>query len=328
MDEATSAHFVNGVFTNTEPSTVLSPSSAFALTRTAWAARKNGVPTHPVPLVSAAPATEAAELAVTWYGHSSVLIEIDGHRVLADPVWGERASPSSTVGPKRLHPTPTPLESLPHLDAVIISHDHYDHLDLPSVLTLVRTQDAPFVVPLGIGAHLRRWGVPADRIVELDWNGEHKIGEVILTCTEARHFSGRGLKRNNTLWSSWALSGPRHRVFFGGDTGYSSAFADIGAALGPFDLSLMPIGAYGNQWPDIHTNPEEAVQAHLDIDGGLFVPIHWATFNLAFHLWAEPADRVTSAAGRAGVELRIPKPGQRLDVEALLPYDDWWTATA
>jgi L-ascorbate metabolism protein UlaG (beta-lactamase superfamily) len=281
-----------------------------------------------VPLTADPAPAVAAPLAVTWYGHSSVLLELDGCRVLADPVWGERVSPSPLLGPKRLHPVPVPLAALPAVDAVLISHDHYDHLDLPTVRALLRQGTAPFVVPLGIGEHLRGWGVPDERVVELDWGASTTVGGLTLTCTEARHFSGRSLRRNTTLWSSWALAGPRHRVFFGGDTGYTPAFADIGAEHGPFDLTLLPIGAFSDRWPLIHMTPEEAVRAHRDLagGGGLLVPVHWATFNLGFHTWAEPARRLHCAAAAAGVRIAVPRPGGRVDATAPPAATDWWTA--
>jgi L-ascorbate metabolism protein UlaG (beta-lactamase superfamily) len=245
--------------------------------------------------------------------------------VLTDPVWSDRCSPSRTVGPQRLHPVPAPLEALPALDAVVISHDHYDHLDMDTVLALARTQRAPFVVPLGVGAHLRQWHIPAQRIIELDWNSQTRIGDLTLVCTPARHFSGRFLSRNTTLWSSWAIIGPQHRAYFGGDTGYTSSFADIGAEHGPFDLTLMPIGAYNKSWPDIHMNPEEAVRAHRDVtDAGLLVPIHWCTFRLAPHPWAEPVERMLAAADDAGVQTAVPKPGDRVVAGAAGTIDRWW----
>ncbi len=227
-----------------------------------------------------------------------------------------------------MHPVPLAIEDLPKLDAVLISHDHYDHLDLSTITALLRTQTAPFVVPLGIGAHLRGWGVPDGRIVELDWNEHTVVAGLTLRCTEARHFSGRSLARNTTLWASWVIAGPAHRVFFGGDTGYTPAFAQIGEEHGPFDLTLLPVGAYGDQWPDIHMNPEEAVQAHVDLRGGLLVPIHWATFNLAFHRWAQPAERVRDAAKEHGVALAIPRPGERVTVADPPELVDWWTPVA
>lgn len=323
---AGSPRFRDGDFHNTVPASMVSPGDAGGMLHDFLANRGHGRPTHPVPLTAPRLLGPAAELAVTWFGHASALLEVDGARVLVDPVWGQRVSPSRLVGPKRLHPVPGPLEGLPSVDAVLISHDHYDHLDLPTVRTLLRTQTAPFVVPLGIGAHLRRWGVPESRIVELDWDGTHSVGGLTLTCTEARHFSGRGLSNNPTLWSSWVVTGPRHRVFFGGDTGYTPAFARIGAQHGPFDLSLLPVGAYGAQWPDIHMDPEEAVRAHGDLGGGVLLPIHWATFNLAFHAWAEPVQRLLASAAEAGVPVVVPQPGQRVEVSELPALDDWWSA--
>lgn len=276
---------------------------------------------------------DAAELAVTWYGHASALIEIDGRRVLADPVWSQRVSPSSVVGPARLHPNPVAVEALPRVDAIVISHDHYDHLDQATVASLVEHQDAPFLVPLGIGAHLRGWGVDESRIVELDWGKSTSVAGLTITCTESRHFSGRGLVRNTTLWSSWAIVGPTRRAYFGGDTGYTGRFVDIGAELGPFDLTLLPIGAYDDHWPDIHMNPEEALRSHADLcrgdaGYGLFIPIHWATFNLAFHSWSEPVERATAAAEAAGTSLHVPKPGERVDALRPAEQDQWWSNIA
>lgn len=328
---AGSPHAVNGTFANTEPGTVLGRGSATALIGKLFARDRSGLPSGPVPLAPAAPAGPAGELAVTWFGHSSVLLEVDGQRVLADPIWSERASPSSVLGPRRLHPVPVPLAELPAVDAVVISHDHYDHLDVPSVRALRDLGDAPFVVPLGIGAHLRRWGVPSARIIELDWDATTRIGGLTIGCAEARHFSGRALARNTTQWSSWVVAGARHQVFFGGDTGYTAAFARTRAAFGPFDLTLLPIGAYSEHWPDIHMTPEQAVQAHVDLvapGGGVLVPVHWGTFNLGFHRWAEPVQRLQVAAAAAGVTLALPMPGERIDGQAPTAVRDWWSALA
>lgn len=331
-----SPHYRDGVFHNMEPASPLRLDAEenrlvlFDMLSSRSASR----PRTTIPLDEPPVPAPSEPLAVSWLGHSTALLEIDGYRVLTDPVWSERCSPSRTVGPQRLHPVPMPLEALPALDAVVVSHDHYDHLDMDTALALTRTQRAPFVVPLGVGAHLRQWGIPADRVIELDWNEETRIGELTLVCTPARHFSGRFLTRNTTLWSSWAILGPRHRAYFGGDTGYTRSFADIGAAHGPFDLTLMPIGAYNKSWPDIHMNPEEAVQAHRDVtDAGLLVPVHWCTFRLAPHPWAEPVERLLTAADTAGIPVAIPKPGGRV-VTATSPaierpaaeaaIDRWW----
>ncbi|MFC4943604.1 MBL fold metallo-hydrolase [Pseudonocardia sp. GCM10023141] len=324
-----SPHAVNGRFANSEPGAVIEAGSGPALIGRLFARDRIGRPTGMVPLATTAPDGPAGELAVTWFGHSSVLLEVDGQRVLADPMWSERASPSAAIGPRRLHPAPRPLAELPAVDAVLISHDHYDHLDVPSVRALVEHSAAPFVVPLGIGAHLRRWGVPADRVVELDWTGTTQVGGLTLGCAEARHFSGRGLTRNTTQWSSWVVAGPRHRTFFGGDTGYTAAFARTRVQYGAFDLTLLPIGAYSDHWPDIHMTPEEAVQAHVDLAGsgaGLLVPVHWATFDLGFHAWAEPVERLRAAAAAAGVALALPIPGERIDAQTPPAVRDWWTS--
>jgi L-ascorbate metabolism protein UlaG (beta-lactamase superfamily) len=321
----------DGTFRNTQPpAEVDRPMSAGALIRAILTRGDLGRPAGPVPLTVPEHPTVADQLAVTWYGHASVLVEVDGRRVLVDPVWSDRVSPSGLIGPKRMHPVPTGIDELPPLDVVVISHDHYDHLDLSTVRQLVEHSAAPFVVPLGVGAHLRSWGVPENRIVELDWGGQARVRELTLTCTEARHFSGRGLTRNNTLWASWVITGPQHGVFFGGDTGYTPVFAEIGARYGPFNLTLLPIGAYGDTWPDIHMNPEEAVRAHGDLGGGLLVPIHWGTFNLGFHGWDEPVRRLLAAARKDtenGTRVAVPIPGERFTALDPPPVQrEWWAA--
>jgi L-ascorbate metabolism protein UlaG (beta-lactamase superfamily) len=325
-----SANYRDGAFVNREPAATMSldAEQRRLLMRELVTGRDGSRPAGPIPVVTPVSTEgDAAGLAAYWHGHSSALIEVDGYRVLTDPIWSDRCSPSRAVGPQRLHEPPLPLEQLPAVDAVLISHDHYDHLDIDTILGLARTQRAPFCVPLGVGAHLRKWGISEARIVELDWNESHRIGDLTLVCTPARHFSGRLFTRNTTLWSSWVISGPQHRVFFGGDTGYTSAFADIGSEHGPFDLTLLPVGAYHPAWPDIHMNPEEAVRAHRDMtdaDGGVLLPVHWGTFRLAPHPWAEPVERLLSAAEPAGVRVVVPKPGQRVERGASPPIEPWW----
>ncbi|MET8064528.1 MBL fold metallo-hydrolase [Micromonospora sp. NPDC005686] len=288
-------------------------------------------PGSPVPLLRPAPAPAgdpARELNVVWYGHASTLVEIEGRRVLLDPVWSDRCSPSGLVGPRRIHEPPVRLTELPPLDAVLISHDHYDHLDMETVRTLVDLQSAPFVVPLGVGAHLARWGVPEHRIIELDWSDNHRVGALTLTATAAQHFSGRGLRRDGTLWSSWTITGAHRKVFYTGDSGYFDGYAAIGAEHGPFDLTLMQIGAYDRAWPHIHMFPEEAVAAHLDVHGGLLVPVHWGTFNLALHDWSEPVDRLWAEAKARDVRLAVPRPGERVVVDEPPAVDGWWQSVA
>ncbi len=270
----------------------------------------------------------AGGIRTTWFGHSSALAEVDGARVLIDPVWSERVSPSQELGPRRLHPAPVALEGLPALDAVVISHDHYDHLDMLTVRAIAQTRpETAFVVPLGVGAHLERWGVPGARIVELDWDEEHEIADgVRLVAAAAQHFSGRGVGRDKTLWASWVIAGPRHRAFYTGDSGYFPGYAEIGSDHGPFDLTLTQVGAYDRAWPGIHMTPEEGVQAHLDVRGGLMVPVHWGTFVLAMHPWSEPIDRLMAEAGSSGAVVAVPRPGQLVDALAPPEPDGWWTA--
>lgn len=292
------------------------------------------VPPGPIPIVSMARADferpPVSGLRATWLGHSTVLVEIDGARILFDPVWARRASPSALIGPVRFHAPPLALDDLPPLDAIIASHDHYDHLDRGVVRALARSatqSHARFVVPLGVGAHLERWGVAAERIIELDWAESTTVGPLTLTATPARHFSGRGFRdRNHTLWASWSVAGPAHRVFHSGDTGPFPGFVDIGVAHGPFDLTFMKIGAYGETWPDIHLTPEQAVDAHTVLRGKALLPIHWGTFNMAFHAWDEPAERVVAAAAGAGVQLIVPRPGESVEPATARGVDPWWRA--
>jgi L-ascorbate metabolism protein UlaG (beta-lactamase superfamily) len=291
------------------------------------------VPVHPTTLADLA-TPPASGLRLTWTGHSTVLAEIGGRRVLFDPVWGERCSPFPFVGPKRVHPAPFPLAALNRLDVdvVVISHDHYDHLDMPTIVELVRS-DVVFAVPLGVGAHLEHWGVPASRLRELDWHESTEVAGLTLTATPARHFCGRGLRgRQQTLWASWVVTDGTHRVFHSGDTGYFPGFADIGAQHGPFDATMIQIGAYSEFWPDIHMTPDEGVRAHLDLQGGrpggILLPIHWGTFNLAMHAWAEPAERTMLASHRAGQQSATPVVGQPFEPADCPEPDPWWRKAA
>jgi L-ascorbate metabolism protein UlaG (beta-lactamase superfamily) len=261
-----SPNFRNGRFQSSEPSLRPRFRAQTSALLAAIRVHGRGRPAGAVPLVRPEPPAQPGELAVTWYGHATTVVELDGARFLLDPVFSERVSPSTRTGPKRLHPVPGEIEDIPTIDAVLISHDHYDHLDEPSVVMLEHTHRPSYVVPLGVDAHLRAWGVPTERITALDWRDETEVSGIRLTCTEARHNSGRGFVDSQTLWAGWALHGPEHSVYFAGDSGTSKRFAAIGADLGPFDLTLMPIGAYDRFWPDIHMDPEQAVAAHRDVN--------------------------------------------------------------
>nr|WP_189131947.1 MBL fold metallo-hydrolase [Wenjunlia tyrosinilytica] len=333
-----SPNFVDGAFRNPLPTRMMLPGSTSGFVRSSLrsADRARRSPASPVPVHSLT-AGELAEppssgLRLTWMGHASVLAEIDGARVLFDPVWGARCSPFAFAGPKRLHPVPIPLSELGDVDVVVISHDHYDHLDMPTVRALIDSP-AVFAVPLGVGAHLEHWKVPADRVIELDWDESAQAAGLTLTATPARHFCGRGLRNSKyTLWASWVVAGPEHRVFHSGDTGYFPGFAKIGAEHGPFDASMVQIGAYSEFWPDIHMLPEDGVRTHIDLSGGTshgaLLPIHWGTFNLAPHPWEEPAERTVAAAHRAGVDVVVPKPGVPFEPANLPALEPWWRPVA
>lgn len=325
-----SPNYRDGAFRNPDATSTTPKGGTWQMLRRWMGGKEQRVPPGPLPVVTLKRGDfdrpPESGLRATWLGHSTVLVEIDGARILLDPVWARRASPTRLIGPKRFFPPPLSLHDLPPLDAIMTSHDHYDHLDRDVVRALAKSpaqSKARFVVPLGVGAHLERWGVALDRITELDWGESTTVGSLELTATPARHFSGRGLfNGNHTLWASWSVKGPVHRVFHSGDTGPFNGFYGIGMQYGPFDLTLMKIGAYDRAWPDIHLNPEEAVDAHTKLRGKVLLPIHWGTFNLAFHSWDEPAERVIAAA--VGTVVVIPKPGESIEPAKPRVADSWW----
>jgi L-ascorbate metabolism protein UlaG (beta-lactamase superfamily) len=285
----------------------------------------------PTPLPSRSPLEAWARrpssgLRATWLGHSTVLLEIDGARVLTDPVWGMRASPSRLIGPKRFQPVPVPLRQLPPLDVVVISHDHYDHLDYPTIRQLSRGE-TPFVTSLGVGAHLEAFGVRPDKIIELDWWESYALPERELTITAApsQHFSGRTPKsRNSTLWSSLVIRSRRHAVFFSGDTGLTGEYRTLRERLGPFDLVMLEVGAFHPAWGDMHLGPEHALEALALLGGGPFLPIHWGTFALGMHPWDQPAESLLQAAPRAGAPLLMPRLGEPVEPAQGVALEPWW----
>jgi L-ascorbate metabolism protein UlaG (beta-lactamase superfamily) len=250
--------------------------------------------------------------------------------VLTDPVWGDRASPVTFAGPKRFQPVPVPIAALPPLDAVVISHDHYDHLDYPTILELAK-RDVPFFTSLGVGAHLEAWGVPAARITELDWweSAELPGAGLSITAAPSQHFSGRGLAgRNATLWSSIALRSERASVFFSGDTGLTPEYAELASRLGPFDLVMLEVGAFHPAWGDIHLGPENALKALAMLGNAPFLPVHWGTFNLAMHAWDEPAETLVARAPSCGARLVMPRLGEPIEPSHAEGVDPWWRPLA
>lgn len=297
---------------------------------TAFRTHPDRAPHRPLPVVRGDAARfdtpPPSGLRLTWFGHSSMLLEADGARLLIDPMWGERASPVPFAGPRRWYPPPLALDALPAVDAVVISHDHYDHLDRGTIAALA-PRVPRFVVPLGVGARLRAWGVPPAHVEELDWWGATTVRGVEVVATPARHASGRSLvDRDSTLWAGFAFLGPRHRVYYSGDSGASARFAEIGARLGPFDLTLLQIGAYADAWPDWHLTPEAAVDVHRAVRGGVLLPVHWGLFTLAFHPWSEPIERLFAAAKHAGVRVATPRPGESVEPETVGEPNAWWDA--
>ncbi len=278
--------------------------------------------------VSAYRQAPASGLRVTWFGHSGMLIEMDGARVLVDPVWDERASPAQWFGPKRFFAPTMKLEELPALDAVLISHDHYDHLGAGTVRTLTKLMpEVRWITSLGVGAELARLGVRRERVTELDWTESTEVGPGLrVTSVPARHFSGRSMtNRNETLWAAFVLRGDRHTVLYGADSGLWPGYATIGAEYGPFDLTMLEVGAFNELWKDIHLGPDGALEAFALAGGGVMMPIHWGLFDLALHGWREPIERVRALAAERGICLFSPEPGVPTEVERGVEVaSDWW----
>ena len=271
---------------------------------------------------------KAPDLSLWRLGHSTMLLKLQGQFWLTDPVFSERASPFSFMGPKRFHAPPLSIDELPPITGVVLSHDHYDHLDYDAIQKLA-PKVAHFVTPLGVGDRLIGWGVPAAKVQQFDWWQGTTIAGVKLVATPAQHFSGRSLSDGNrTLWASWVIEAGQGadatRIFFSGDTGYFDGFKAIGERFGPFDLTLIETGAYDAQWPDVHMQPEESLQAHLDVKGRHMMPIHNGTFDLALHAWTDPFDRITALAAKAGVPLVAPVMGERLDIRQPALSQQWW----
>lgn len=259
-----------------------------------------------------------------WFGHSTILLEIDGNRVLIDPVFSKYASPIPGLA-ERFQAPVFELDEIKDIDIVLISHDHYDHLDLQTIEKL-KKRNLPYIVPLGVGAHLEYWGINADKITEMDWWEETKINGLTFTCAPSQHFSGRGMfNRNTTLWASWAIKGTQKNIYFSGDSGYSEHFKEIGDKLGPFDIAFLENGAYNKDWKFVHQLPEEGVQASVDLKSRIMVPVHWGMFDLALHTWYDPILRVTEEARKKDVVIIAPKLGQLVDTQQAYEQEDWWS---
>jgi len=318
-----SPHYRDGRLT--QPLTADLSASFFEVIRGGLFAPRDGrTPTAPTPTVRPTLAdTASAAVRATWLGHSTVLLELDGKRFLTDPAIGPYASPGRLFGVKRFFESPIPVAELPPLDAVIFSHDHYDHLDA-SVVRELAARTPRFVVPLGVGAHLEAWGVAPEKITELDWWEETTVGTVTVAATPARHSSGRFLNdKDRTFWAGWAFLGANERVFYSGDSGFGPHFAEIGERLGPFDLAMIEIGGYNALWANVHMGPEQALAAYRLVYGRTLLPLHWATFDLAPHGWTEPIERLRVAQDSAE-RIAYPRPGETITLRDPLPTAAWW----
>src|SRR5471032_563579 len=287
---------------------------------------KDTVPRQAIPVhaITQQQLLDAPDRSLFRLGHSTVLLKLNGNFWLTDPVFSERASPVQWAGPQRFHQPPISIEELPPIKGVILSHDHYDHLDHAAVLKLAEKTEH-FITPLGVGDILIEWGIPAAKVHQLSWWQTTRVAGLTLSATPAQHFSGRGLlNRNRTLWCSWVIDSGDTRVFFSGDSGYFNGFKEIGEKFGPFDLTMVETGAYDPQWPDVHMQPEESLQAHIDLRGKVLLPIHNGTFDLALHAWNEPFDRIAALAAERRLPVATPEIGKALDIRLPLADGRWW----
>lgn len=262
--------------------------------------------------------------AITWLGHSSFLIRAGKINILIDPVLSKRASLSQHIGPKQFDYTHfTGFDELPEIDLVLISHNHYDHLDY-GLIKALRNQVKMFYVPLGVDSNLENWGVNPLKIQSFDWWDKNEYEGIKITATPARHFTGRGLSdRFKTLWCGWVIKWEEKSLFFSGDSGYFDEFKDIGEKLGPFTLSLIECGQYSPYWPHVHMSPEESVQAAIDVKSQKAMPIHWGKFNLSIHAWNEPPTRFLKAAELKKLQTVIPQIGKTFSINES-PLENWW----
>nr|WP_062236882.1 MBL fold metallo-hydrolase [Fictibacillus sp. FJAT-27399] len=323
-----SLQFKQGHFVN-EPPTVMdtSLSTTLSIAKDFIKGNPKGRPDQPLKMVKLKVQDDLEKnTRITWFGHSALMLEMDGKRMLLDPMFGQAPSPFPMFGGKRYSKTlPFTIEHLPFIDAVFFSHDHYDHLDYRSIKKL-KEKAGRFFVPLGVGSHLESWGVESGRISEHDWWDEMEWEGLHLVCTPARHFSGRSLTdRNTTLWCSWVIKGKQSKIFFSGDSGYGPHFKNIGDRYGPFDAAMMECGQYDDRWSEIHMMPEETVQAFIDVRGDLLIPIHWSAFTLALHDWTDPIERVTKEARKRNVPVAAPQIGEAVIIGTKnYPQRVWW----
>lgn len=293
-----------------------------------FAGGQNRKPTKPLPEIKP-DMNEFVKLSpdikVVWFGHSTFLLNLEGKIILVDPVFSGSAAPFNFMV-KRFQKPVLELSELPAIDYIVISHDHYDHLDMESI-QFFKDKKTLFIAPLGVGSHMIGWGIPANRITELDWWQTHKQDGLEFTATPAQHFSGRdAIHDNTTLWASWVLKTEKHNIYFSGDSGYDTHFKEIGEKYGPFDLAFIENGQYNQKWKEVHMLPEESVQAFYDLKAKRYFPVHWGMFELAFHSWYEPIQKISEMAWDKGISLVSPKLGEVVEVNASYKNHFWWEA--
>jgi L-ascorbate metabolism protein UlaG (beta-lactamase superfamily) len=323
-----SPNYKAGKFVNLLETPMMHPDASYwKMIKNQFQQKPDQAPLKPIPVLKRDLNQEVKgrDWVITWFGHSTLLVQLAGKNILIDPILSQRASPFPFAGPKKFPGTfAYQVSDFPAIDYLLISHDHFDHLDHQTIVGLA-PKVGLFYVPLGVGSHLEKWGVPVQKIREMDWWEEARLSPgLLLAATPARHFSGRGLSRNETLWASFVLKTPDQAIYLSGDSGYGPHFKEIGEKYGPFQVTLMECGQYNGYWPNIHMMPEETAQAHLDLKGQVLIPIHWGKFKLAFHSWTEPVERLSAKARELGITTLMPQPGEQIVPGSSRPPAYWW----
>jgi L-ascorbate metabolism protein UlaG (beta-lactamase superfamily) len=321
-----SAHYKDGTFQNLSPTEVMTKdASMIKMMRDFFNKPKTTEPQEILPSVQTnLQALNHEKPTVVWFGHSSYLIQSNGKTVLVDPVFSGNASPISFFAKAFKGANNYGVEDLPMIDVLVITHDHYDHLDYKTIMAL-KTKVKKIYTSLGVGAHLEHWGIPADKIIEFDWWENERISDSMeLTAVPARHFSGRSFTRGKTLWSAFVLKIDGYHLFIGGDSGYGTHFKTIGAKYGPFDIVMLEAGQYGVNWPLIHMTPEETIAAAKDLQAKVLMPVHWGKFALALHDWDEPINRVLQEAHKQNFKITTPLIGEVIVLDSIYPNKEWW----
>lgn len=326
-----SGHYNDGVFENLMPTSLdMDFDKVTELLSEFMEGIPNARPDYELPMnhLDSLELVQQGESNIIWFGHSAFLLQMDGKNILLDPMFGDVPAPHPWLGQKRYSSTlPISIEKMPKIDAVIISHDHYDHLDYGSIEKLKGKTDR-FFVPYGVAAHFIEWGIEESRIVEMNWWEDKDWNDLKISLVPSRHFSGRGIAdRNSTLWGAWVIEGQSKKIFFSGDGGYGAHFKEIGEKYGPFDLGLMECGQYNEKWDQIHMMPEQSAQAGLDIKAKVIMPIHWGAFTLALHSWTDPVERITKKAKELGIPVITPIMGDQVNLNKLYSTaysNPWW----